>query len=312
MSVNEPTNLPLLEKYQYLPSRSSAMTSGAGELGRMKFFSSSDLSLCEPKELEIDIDRLSCSSLLRRCEPTQTSLDSFAPEVPPPEFGDQFEKLVNWLTVYFNENRCSSCEELSLLDVKICLTILRRKFRIKDVTFAEDFESLVEELHKIHASQSAKASKRTEEKNKFIFKHTIKLLKSKIMLDKRNLSVQEAGAELLSRYGLAGNTFNNGSMSISRLREVFKNKPFAEEFLALLRDPSIEQSVFLQLYQSSIRKKLIKTLKKWGRVSEGRSCEDVTTKSMVEYFLENNQCKLPWTRQEVHSAITCFINTVGV
>lgn len=274
----------------------------------MTFFSSSDLTLgCRS---EINVEVLSLSSVLVDAvehQPPKNRPESRAQAIPRTEEQSSFtERLSDWLNVYFAEDRLGPDANLSVLELKMCLMILRRKFRIKDAPLSHEREPLSDALATIVRHRDIRSLKRTEEKNKFVFKHTIKMMKARLGGEGASPKTQDSASELLKRYGLPPTTLQHGSLSISRLREIFKNRQFAADFLAFLREPTVQESAFVQLYRASIKKKLIKTLHKWTAQAAPGSPD-----AMINYFLHNQQCKLPWTHAEVVSAIDCFLSTLG-
>lgn len=267
---------------------------------------------CESKDIEVDM--LSYSSLnLEREKQKLTStkvslarLDSFQ-EVQ----SDKFSRLLDWLEAYFVKDEKLSLVDLTPVELKICLMIIRRKMRVRAINLPESTEDLIKELQILFCSNTRQGIKRTEEKNKFIFKHTVVKLKNEIMLERNvSLSLKKAGKELTDHYGMPEGILSNGSMSISRLKTIFRNVNFKQKFLSFTTEPKIEESHFFRMYQSSIRSKLVKIIKKWGSIDESRFESGLKDSIMADYFLKNNQCKLPWTSSEVKSAIQCLLQTI--
>lgn len=267
---------------------------------------------CESKDIEVDM--LSYSSLnLEREKQKLTStkvslarLDSFQ-EV----HSDKFSRLLDWLEAYFVKDEKLSLVDLTPVELKICLMIIRRKMRVRAINLPESTEDLIKELQILFCSNTRQGIKRTEEKNKFIFKHTVVKLKNEIMLERNvSLSLKKAGKELTDHYGMPEGILSNGSMSISRLKTIFRNVNFKQKFLSFTTEPKIEESHFFRMYQSSIRSKLVKIIKKWGSIDESRFESGLKDSIMADYFLKNNQCKLPWTSSEVKSAIQCLLQTI--
>lgn len=268
---------------------------------------------CEDKDIEVDV--LSYSSLnldkeKQKLSSTKVSLarlDSFE-EVQ----SDKFSRLLDWLEAYFVRDQKLSLVDLTPLELKICLMIIRRKLRVRAINLPESTEDLIKELKILFCSNSRQGLKRTEEKNKFIFKHTVVKLKNELMTERNvSLSLKQAGKELTDQYGMPEGLLSNGSMSISRLKTIFRNSNFRQKFLSFTTQPTIEESHFFRIYQSSIRSKLVKIIKKWGSFDDNRFENGLKDSLMADYFLKNNQCKLPWTSSEVKSAIQCLLQTIG-
>lgn len=240
------------------------------------------------------------------------------PTPPPPEQRTAAEdppaglsRLIAWLAGFFAEEKLPDAEELSVGELKIALAIFKRKFRVKDSLTPEKREELLQEIRSVIEVNRAKCGKRTEEKNKFVFKHTVKLLKAGLpSLQARQFSVQEANSLLLKKYALPKDALNHGSLSLQRLRSIFANKKFTEDFLGLLAEPSMDKSAFVRLYQDSVPRKLLKILKKWNKNGDGSDDAPENFERIIEYFQANNQCKLPWTKPEMFSAISCFISSI--
>lgn len=230
---------------------------------------------------------------------------------PEPRPHKTWARLIEWLTVFFAEGRLCFGEELGVEELMVALVIFRRKFKSKDNSIPQTREELAAAIQLLLQTPERKAHKRTEEKNKFIFKHTIKMMKSSFLTSKsQNLTVNEAGKMLLSRYDLPPDTLNHGALSLMKLKQIFANKKFADDFLALIVEPTVEQSMFLRLYQSNIKKKIMKMMKKWGREAGDEKDLKKLNESIASYFLSNGQCKLPWTRNEVVQAIKCLVSSI--
>lgn len=227
-----------------------------------------------------------------------------APPLPPASAeAVRVDRVVDWLTGFFVEERLDCEEDLSERELALGLTILRKKFKIKEETVPEGRAAVSAAIAKVVDSFAKNSSKRTEEKNKFIFKHTLKIMKGSLTAAAlRPPTAQEAGKQLVEAYGLSLDTLSHGSLSISRLREVFSNKKFACDFLTLVQEPSNGTSTFIKLYQGSIKKKLAKILRKWGK--------DAGVKGDSEASWASGQCKLPWTKVEVNTAIKCFLTSI--
>lgn len=288
------------------PSYSKSVTS-------MTFWSTSDLSCTGPPEINVEV--LSLSSLVNQQETLSPapSLGSFTSLFKPGEAEfDPSPTVLTWLETLFVEDRFAPLPELSVLELKFCLKILQRRFRMKGSTLPRDRDELVEQILKIEKANKSIKPKRTEENNKFVFKHTVKLMKSQLMSEEpRTLSTQEAGALLIQRFGLEGNSLNKGALSICRLKDIFQNKPFALEFLKYVRDPSVKKSRLLQLYTASVRRKLTKLLKKWGRLDGQQSNDAGAPGPITDFLLSRSQCKLPWSHSELLGAVRCFLHTIG-
>lgn len=209
--------------------------------------------------------------------------------------------------------------DTSEFHIELVVTIIRRKLSLKSMPPTEiSFEA---QLERHFIEKRIRSLKRTEENNKFLFKHTLKLMKGDFRRQSstKASSLAERNQEFFNFYfceegreetmhELFSPKFNlrNNSLPISTLREIFSFSKFARDFLHYLVEPSLEDCIFATSYDKSIEKKLIKIFKKWENVSlkNPKSFKP----EMLSYFRKSSQCKLPWTTEEVQIAIRSLLS----
>lgn len=221
--------------------------------------------------------------------------------------GGDFAPVVQVLASWLMDTKASpSLDELSDFHLELIATIIRRKFALKEDL--PDNATPKEKVLSFFGKSLPKSFKRTEENNKFVFKHTIKLMKQNL---RKKTGDELAPVELESRFNelyfagangsLTRGTGKAGSLSLATLRKAFLDQRFAEDFQRFLIGPSGEEdSPLVNSYIASIPKKLSKLFRKWERVFEEDS--EKAQAQVLNYFRLNAQCKLPWTVEEILTA----------
>lgn len=80
---------------------------------------------------------------------------------------------------------------------------------------------------------------------------------------------------------------------------------FTTELESIVFTPSIDNNYLLQIYLKKIPLKIRKLFKKWMYLD---TIDGFTENNIVEYFEQNNQCKLSWFLDEITSAIQVIYN----
>lgn len=229
--------------------------------------------------------------------------------------GERFARVVALLTNWYQNPGNASSEGLSEFEVELVAAVLRRKLPAKESRPHEDAREAVERL----LAAPPKSAKRTEENNKFIFKHTLKLMKrafrKTLPAHTTNEEAEQAFFEAYfrelgppDRLGfLDPRAKRRGtSLSLGTIRFVFGAKRFASEFLRFLT-PTIpgEDSPLTRAYMSGIEKKLGKLFAKWERLF---ARDELAAKAQVlDYFRTSTQCKFPWSKTEIQLAIASLL-----
>lgn len=230
--------------------------------------------------------------------------------------GERFARVVALLTSWYQNPGHASLEGLTDFEIELVAAVLRRKLPTKESRPDEDAREAAERL----LSAAPRSAKRTEENNKFIFKHTLKLMKRAF---RKTLPSQTSGEEAEQaffdayfrelgppeRLGfLDPRAKRRGtSLSLGTIRFVFGAKKFASEFLCLIKsDNPGEDPPLTRTYMSGIAKKLTKLFAKWERLF---ARDEIAAKSQVlEYFRTSTQCKFPWTKAEIQLAIASLLS----
>lgn len=227
-----------------------------------------------------------------------------------PKRRDFFEPVIRILWEWLRDfDREPQTEGLSPFHLELLIAIIKRKFSVKDPAGLEGVPS--EHLPSYLKLGAQKPLKRTEENNKFVFKHTLKLMKQQFRkrLD-RPIWTKELEEEFIRFYFadqreesfifLAGKG-KARSLSLSMLRKTFLAPKFTSDFLRFIQEPSIENSFLIQAYVASIPKKLTKLFRRWeAALSQD---QNRAQNQVLEYFRTNSQCKLPWTVNEILLAV---------
>ena len=227
-----------------------------------------------------------------------------------PKRRDFFEPVIRVLWGWLREfDREPQTEGLSAFHLELVIAIIKRKFSVKDSTGLGEVPS--EYLPSYLKLGTQKPLKRTEENNKFVFKHTLKLMKQQFRKQlNQPIWTKELEEEFIRYYFsdqreesfifLAGKG-KARSLSLSMLRKTFLAQKFTSDFLRFIREPSVENSFLIQAYIASIPKKLTKLFRRWeAALSQD---QNRAQNQVLEYFRTNSQCKLPWTVNEILLAV---------
>lgn len=165
------------------------------------------------------------------------------------------------------------------------------------------------------------SNKRVEENVKFVFKLTLKHLRT-IHSKNTGLSINTPEAELsfynyyfsalAKQWNMPITDFfdplnyktQQRTLNSEYIHRLFKSTEFSANFLKYLESGQLKLE-----YQASIPKKLIKLLHRFDKLwaYHGSEKSDELIFSVQKYFRTNKQCKLPWTEREVDSAIQNLI-----
>lgn len=236
--------------------------------------------------------------------------------------------LFNLLVKIFLNSRIDMEDvNLSLVESSILVQILRRKFpNVSAFISLEKLAGPEELLILVERAKTERSNKRIEENIKFVYKHSMKRLKEQFLAD--NLDPNPGSEpEAFYRYYFKEisetnrlpyenfhdplNNRRRGSQKGAKtLNSEYLNLLFSSaRFLKDLKDYLVSTQLILD-YQKSIRKKLEKMLAKWERMLAENSDSKVLRAQVNDYFLKNKQCKLPWTSNEIISAINYFLTNV--
>lgn len=259
-------------------------------------------------------------------EPSQPLADTLPHAEPPkPPASRRFTKKKNYfgpllafLNAWFSgKNGEAAMAELTDFQLELASVIVHRKFNLKGM-----HGPARQALQGILASPP-KSVKRTEENNKFVFKHALKLMKSSLKKSQKgSLSQQQLDLLFFKKFfeyeGAPKDKFafldplspqKSNSLSLSALRAAFESQTFQRDFYLLLgfekKQPT--RSELVASYVGSIPKKLSKLFRKWEKLFA--KSEEECRESIVKYFKENTQCKLPWTVAEIEAAVGCVLNS---
>ena len=244
-----------------------------------------------------------------------------------------FKPLISLLISHFLDLSIPHTSDLHPFDYEIAIRVLRRKLprnfaetiSKKSLTSAENFYILAE-------NSRGKSAKRVEENNKFVFKHTLKKLKSDFAKSKKYSDASKTEEEFYRYYfgEIVSKTPNSQlsdfydplnnrkkrlanapkTLSLAYLELVFKSSRFREDFEKYVAFPTIETSKLVEDYAVGVRQKLEKIFYAWEKKFEQSTSPSETIKAIMEYFDSNQQCKLPWTKEEIVVAIRVFLELI--
>lgn len=240
-----------------------------------------------------------------------------------------FRPLIVELCKFFQGEKTTLLDDsFHLLDWELALRVVKRKFALKHESGEpQRKEDVQRELAQTLAELTFSKPKRTEEYNKFVYKHTLKRLKQNFARDHKRPQSSEQDfyqfyfQELVrsdpkyeishffdplhGREGLSANGAAK-SLSLQYLGLVFRSPKFRQAFERYLCTPSPEESEFWRDYSRGIRKKLERIFYSWERKFQKTEHTLRVRDKMLSYILKSNQCKLPWTRAEVLAAVSGF------
>lgn len=244
-----------------------------------------------------------------------------------------FKPLISLLISHFLDLPIPTTPELHPFDYELAIRVLRRKLprNFSETLFSKSF-SPSENFYFLAENSRGKSAKRVEENNKFVFKHTLKKLKSDFAKSNKYTDTSKAEEEFYGFYFgeiVSKNPncqlsdfydpLNNRkkrlanspkTLSLAYLELVFKSKKFREDFEKYVSFPTIEASKLIEEYAAGVRQKLEKIFYAWEKKFEQSISPSDTTKAIMEYFDNNQQCKLPWTKEEIVVAIRVFLELI--
>ena len=217
-------------------------------------------------------------------------------------------------------------ENENLLFAQIALAALRRKLNLKIAHMPETYSAICTALLQLPVSNLGECSKRIEENNKFVFKHTLKLMKHNFNSRSQEAASKNDTEELFLRhYFYKGDecildpsvlaflkSMQQSSKALSHgfYQAVFTSEIFYRDFVEVVTGPSVETSEFTRTYMDSIYRKLLKLFRRWQPLIVDNDIPEDRHAAIFIYFQNNKQCKLPWTLQEICSAIRGFLKLV--
>ena len=277
-----------------------------------------------------------CFGTLIRSEHSLPVPDQLLQAAPTKAAGHRshyFAPLVRLLTDLFAGLPVDLDQPLHALDLHIALVVAGRKAGMrKEISLGQTTEELRRGFLAAAELCKKRSFKRIEENSKFVFKHTLKRLMSDFKCANPHLARESViaafythyFAEVMERDPLLqlndffdplqlrrGQRAGPKTLSAAYLGLVFRSASFTADFLTYAALPSTEDSPLLRNYLPSIRKKLEKVFFAWERKFEGSAAPEATTRQILSYLKSNHQCKLPWSRLEVVSAIRGFLEQIG-
>ena len=237
----------------------------------------------------------------------------------------EFENLAVALTNVFKGDMIDLKDlPLDSIESKLLKTMLIKKFGgglNKSLRFKETADEL--DLNRvIDICNSFDSSKRGEENNKFVYKHTLKYLKAQYY-DEKNLRYNKKSEEqfYLSYFGKEAektgnpieafydplniqlkNSKTSKTISNDHLKLVFGCKTFKAKFFDYIGNS------FKEDYQSSIYKKIEKILlklEKQIKQNKNKSRDEVIN-AYVNDIRNKKRVKFPWSSKEIDSATAHF------
>lgn len=211
--------------------------------------------------------------------------------------------------------------QLSEIEKALLINIIKRKFGIDPPNLNFNVMDTSDLTEMIIRARSQRSSKRIEERKKFVFKQAIKRLKqvfcrtSRIRFhpdNSQNFYYHYFG-ELVTSNSLNIEVFFDPlnpklhnpvfkTLSNEYLRLLFKSPKFAADFLEFL-----EIKNFIPYCQQVYPAKIEKLLMRWEEELRKGVSPQTVLKDINQYFLQNRQCKLPWSCAEMEHAARSFI-----
>lgn len=237
--------------------------------------------------------------------------------------GKQLRLLIPVMQSIFLGYVLPPLDGLTLPQIRILVVILRRKLGRKDQTLEKRHEEFQEEVRSIQEKLCSFSVKRTEENNKFVFKQIIKIIgryvntpslpleKTECSIIKCEFNRTKAVSSPPKQERKKRKLKNISSLSLGALKDILKDDELKQDFRRTLLEPCLEKSEFVQTYFGSLKLKITKLFQRWEKQFEKQSSTSEVYTKMLNYFLKNNQCKLPWTYYEVFKAVNCFLESIG-
>lgn len=281
-----------------------------------------------------------------------------------------FKPLIFLLKSYFlGEGIPPVLPTLHPFDYQIAITILKRKYALKPANYSssdkaekqnesqtggkgeksansqiggksEKLINLQGPIEKSKLSEtyawlvseySGNSHKRVEENTKFIFKHTLKRLKTDFFESQGagNGSAATEEAFYDHYFGVIKGKLpleaffdplnqkqrrpvnSPKTLSLNYIELVFSSPSFRANFERYIGHPNPEESEFLSEYSSTVNSKLQKTFYAWEKRFDKANCASEAGREMLDYFEKNHQCKLPWTKAEVLAAVRVFLELIN-
>lgn len=162
--------------------------------------------------------------------------------------------------------------------------------------------------------------KRVEENIKFVFKLTLRHLRTTFFA-KNNINKPNTEDELCFYKYYFGDLAKSLSLSLSEffdplnfktnqktlnidfLKRVFLSSEFRNNFMNYLSSGQLKQD-----YQATIPSKIVNLLRRFERLMSLSQKLDSVVTSVHRYFRTNRQCKLPWGENEITIAVNTFIS----
>jgi hypothetical protein len=257
----------------------------------------------------------------------------------PPSNKSQPLKFVNPKILYFRRsfnlliklftNSQIETQDLELREMERLLTVYvcRRKFPSLLIPIAKDHQLGHEHFCTVvQRCRVELSNKRIEENIKFIFKLTMKHLKD--LFKTRNMQyeafessddfylyyfrkVAERAAMPLEAFRDPLNNKRPKSKKMPRtlnndyMHLLFQSSSFTRDFKAYLSSDKL-----IADYVKTVPNKFEKILLRWERYWEDRIDQRIFREKLKEYFFRNKQCKLPWTVNEIISAVSYYLNMI--
>ena len=232
--------------------------------------------------------------------------------------------------LFGNSFDCSKYPALTPEQLLLVETVMHKKTGLTE-SFNDNYgidKSQAERLEELYAIREFhKSTKRTEENIKFVYKHTLKFLKSQFNTEHKLRYNKESEVQFYRFYFAAlaeqretsldlyfdplltnkGGKTNSKTISNSHLRLVFENEEFKSQFFAYLDDQ------FKEDYQSSILKKIERMFV--DLENELSNKDEPERKRVMLNFInklrQKKRVKFPWSSAEIESSRTCFYQRLG-
>lgn len=228
-------------------------------------------------------------------------------------------KMASFLTkIFTNSFVLNDLSSISVEDAEVIFVILARKFfKSKQTEIGGDAKKNLWDLISLLGRRKRK---RNEENLRFVLKKVFGFLKdslascSELNQGTNNYELffrtcfQPFATDKLSFACFRSTKELQGSLRIKEMMTAFHSPAIRKAFFDLATRPSISESKLLANYAKKTEKKFHKLLSKWS--SNGKISLKHQKDAMHRYF-SNNQCKFPWTTDEISEAVSWTVSSIS-
>lgn len=228
-------------------------------------------------------------------------------------------KMASFLTkIFTNSFVLNDLSSISAEDAEVIFVILARKFfKSRKTEIGGDAKK---NLWDLIGLLSRRKRKRNEENLRFILKKVFGELKDSLATCpelSQSINIYELffrtyfqpfATDKLDFACFRSTKDLQASHRIKEMMTAFHSPAIRKAFFDLATRPSISESKLLADYAKKTEKKFHKLLSKWS--SNGKISLKHQKDAMHRYF-SNNQCKFPWTTDEISEAVSWMVSSIS-